>query len=140
MGLYNFQTRFCPMILAGTKTHTIRAVRAHPDKPGNTMHLYTGLRTKKAKLLMRVPCIKIEDIEIWSNIEEIDLTGFTVDVGVKIDGILLDESEAHAFARRDGFSDFYDMLKFWLTPKSRLPFKGHIIYWEPPKNGLRQRS
>jgi hypothetical protein len=28
MGLYNFEERFVPKILAGEKTHTIRAVRA----------------------------------------------------------------------------------------------------------------
>jgi uncharacterized protein YqfB (UPF0267 family) len=38
MGLYNFQSRFVPKILAGEKTHTIRAVRANPDKPGNVLH------------------------------------------------------------------------------------------------------
>ena len=41
MGLYNFKSQFVPAILSGTKTHTIRAVRANPDKPGNTLHLYT---------------------------------------------------------------------------------------------------
>lgn len=50
MGLYNFQKRFVPFILSGAKTHTIRALRAHPDKPGDTLHLYTGLRQKGAKL------------------------------------------------------------------------------------------
>ena len=56
MGLYNFQRRFVPKILAGENTHTIRGVRANPDKPGNILHLYTGLRRKGATLLMRVPC------------------------------------------------------------------------------------
>lgn len=129
MGLYNFQQRFAPFILDGRKTHTIRGLRAHPDKPGNTLHLYTGLRTKKAKLLMRVPCVKVEDIEIWCRVEDVGFTSFTSDVGMKVGGQNLDESEAHSLARRDGFLDFYEMLKFWLTPKSRLPFSGQIIHW-----------
>ena len=49
MGLYNFRERFAPFILSGKKTHTIRAVRIHPDKPGNILYLYTGLRTKKGQ-------------------------------------------------------------------------------------------
>ena len=53
MGLYNFQARFVPFILNGAKTHTIRAIRTNPDKPGNTLHLYTGLRQKGARLLLQ---------------------------------------------------------------------------------------
>ena len=64
MGLYNFQSRFVPKVLAGEKTHTIRAARANPDKPGNTLHLYTGLRHKGTRLLMRTTCTKAEQIEI----------------------------------------------------------------------------
>ena len=121
MGLYNFQQRFVPFILAGTKTHTIRARRRYPDKPGDTLHLYTGLRTKKAKLLMRVPCVRIEEIEI-----------FCVERGqcppyVFVDGMGLDYSERHQLALRDGFHDFTEMAAFW---DDRLPFEGHIIHWK----------
>src|ERR1700679_3593720 len=66
MWLYNFQARFVPKILSREQAHTIRAVRANPDQPGNTLHLYTGLRHKGAKLLMRVPCVKLEEISIDS--------------------------------------------------------------------------
>jgi hypothetical protein len=118
MGLYNFQRRFVPKIRSGEKMHTIRAVRAHPDKPGNTLHLYTGLRTKKAKLLMRVPCVKVEEITIW-NLRRIG-------VMVEIDGELLRSDEKEALAQRDGFANFEEMIEFW---SGRLPFSGHIIHW-----------
>ena len=114
MGLYNFQRRFVPKILAGEKTHTIRAVRANPEKPGNILHLYSGLRHKGAKLLMRVPCVKVEEIEI------------DVDQSIKIDGQLLSTDECEALARRDGFRDFLEMQEFW---DGRRPFRGHIIHW-----------
>lgn len=58
MGLYNFKERFITHILDGSKTHTIRPERSRPDKPGDTLHLYTGLRHKGAQLLMRVPCVE----------------------------------------------------------------------------------
>lgn len=119
MGLYNFQERFVSKILSGEKTHTIRAERAHPDKPGNTLHLYSGLRTKKAKLLMRALCVKVEEIHIRA------VNGW--DVSVAIDGVDLDETEREALARRDGFDDFAEMVDFW---RSRLPFHGHIIHWQ----------
>lgn len=116
MGLYNFQPRFVPMILAGKKTHTIRATRANPDKPGNTLHLYTGLRQKGAKLLMRVPCVKVEVIVITD----------TPLRRIVLDGTLLNFDEEEALAQKDGFTSFSEMLKFW---DGRLPFKGHVIHW-----------
>lgn len=122
MGLYNFKERFAPRILDGSKTHTIRPLRAIADKPGNTLHLYTGLRTKRARLLMRVPCVKIESIEI-------DACGHECmcDATITIEGIELDRSECEAFARRDGFENFEDMMTFW---SGRVPFKGQIVHWK----------
>lgn len=114
MGLYNFQKRFVPMILDGSKTHTIRAQRAHPDKPGNVLHLYTGLRQKGARLLMRVRCTKVEEIQIYASCH------------ISIDGQMLDFSERTQLAQRDGFKDFADMMFFWA---GRLPFRGHILHW-----------
>lgn len=114
MGLYNFQKRFAPFILDGRKTHTIRALRANPDKPGNTLHLYTGLRQKGARLLMRVPCTKVEDILIDSACH------------ISINGVRLDPSECDQLARRDGFLDYIDMMCFWA---GKTPFGGNVIHW-----------
>lgn len=123
MGLYNFQKRFVPFILSGEKKHTIRARRANPDKPGNTLHLYTGLRTKKAKLLKRVECTRVESIRIDR------AGGFWPQYTVRIDGTMLDRDECEQLARRDGFSTFREMMIFWQTPENRLPFEGQIIHW-----------
>lgn len=122
MGLYNFQPRFVPFILSGEKTHTIRAQRAHPDKPGNTLHLYSGLRHHGAQLLMRVPCVKVEEIFIRGQESNCD-------AGIEIDGVELSATEREALARRDGFESFDAMLDFW---EGRLPFKGHVIHWRTP--------
>jgi hypothetical protein len=116
MGLYNFKAQFVDFILSGKKTHTIRAPRKHPDKPGNTLHLYTGLRQKGARLLMRATCVKVEEIVITN----------TKLKRIVIDGHMLDMDEEESLARRDGFKNFADMVKFW---KGRLPFKGNIIHW-----------
>lgn len=122
MGLYNFQSRFVDPILAGRKTHTIRAPRANPDKPGNTLHLYTGLRQKGAKLLMRVPCVRVEEIEIWWHGKQWETPKFFV----RVDRQLLAPDEREALAERDGFQNFAEMMQFW---KERLPFRGQIIHW-----------
>ena len=117
MGLYNFQPRFEAPIMAGTKTHTIRAERVHRDKPGATMHLYVGLRHPGARCLMRAVCSKVEQIRI------------TETPLIFIDETPLDCSEAEQLARRDGFADFEEMMSFW---EGRLPFKGHIYHWRKP--------
>jgi hypothetical protein len=150
MGLYNFQPRFVPYILDGTKTHTIRAERRHMDMPGKTMHLYTGLRHKGARLLMRVPCVKYEFVRF-----EVD---GRVRIGGRIDGynpddiggagvpggfLELDQDEKISLAWRDGFqfpetwrkrddrgvTCFDLMMEFW---RERLPWEGYILHWRPP--------
>ncbi len=123
MGLYNFKAQFVSYVLDGSKRHTIRAIRKHPDKPGNTLHLYRGLRTKNSRLLMRSKCLRIEDIVI------------TERHTVLVDAVLLGESECNELAWRDGFRDgpkdeaFFRMMQFW---DGRLPFVGHIIHWGSP--------
>ena len=139
MGLYNFQQRFVPFIEDGSKRHTIRGIRRNPDKPGDTCHLYTGLRQPGARLIFRAPCLRVEPIEIneWDG------------GAVYINGERLGHDEMDALAWRDGFrgpqSDwlsigskiiptpgtvkgcFQQMLSFW---NDRLPFEGHIVHWD----------
>lgn len=126
MGIYNFKGRFVPMILSGEKTHTVRAVRRHPDTRGNVLHLYTGLRHKGARLLMHVLCTGVEEITIKRRSRSLDRIS---DVQITIDGEILTADEREALARRDGFLNLAEMMLFWQEPKNRLPFTGQIIYW-----------
>lgn len=119
MALYNFQKRFEAKILSGEKRHTIRATRKRMTKPGEIVHLYTGLRQKGARLLMRARCTKVERINI------------DVDGSIAIDGIYLTPDEEDSLARADGFRDFLEFSEFW---DGRRPFSGDIIHWQfPPK-------
>jgi hypothetical protein len=121
MGLYNFKKRFAPYVRDGSKRHTIRAKRKHPDKPGDTVHLYTGLRTKHTELLGRSICVRVEDIRI------------TIDRQIYIDGVLLSDSEKNALAFCDGFRSrgvahaFDEMMEFW--EGRSFPFIGDVIHW-----------
>src|SRR3954463_15453697 len=114
MGLYNFRERFVNPILAGTKRHTIRARRHNPDRPGSTLHLYTGLRRKGARLLMRAPCTAVSEIEIAER------------GTIRLDGRDLRHDEGGELAGREGFAGLAEMLAFW---DGRLPFVGHMIFW-----------
>ena len=122
--LLGFQKRFEPYILDGSKTHTIRAMRKRGVRVGEICHCYGGTRQKTMHLLGRWPCVKVEDIEIYT--DAIILSEYR-------DGILvhwhrLSQDEREALARRDGFpGGFREMLKFW---DGRLPFLGQIIHWD----------
>lgn len=131
MGLYDFKPRFVPPIKAGTKKHTIRSIRKYPDKVGNTIHCYCGLRRKGKKPLLigRFECVNVENIfiEILGPIPALIRER---DIAVSINGVPLSESEKEQLARADGFESFRDMTFFWTTPKNRLPFRGQIIHWK----------
>jgi hypothetical protein len=152
MGLYNFKPQFVPFILDGTKTHTIRAERkGHNDSAGETMHLYTGLRHKGARLLFRARCVKTEFVRIetdWrvrigarNDLDNPDDIGGPAHSGGFIE---LDRSEKDLLAWRDGFRPFGSsatnpsrypgeafelMMQFW---EGRLPFEGVIYHWRKP--------
>lgn len=130
MGQYNFQLRFVKKILRGEKTHTIRARRRYRAKVGETLHLYTGLRQKGARLLMRVPCIAVNEIKILPGFPE--LPG--IPLRIVIDGEELAPSEVEALARRDGFETAKDMAMFWKKTHDmeHEPFTGDIIHWSCP--------
>lgn len=128
MALYNFQKRFAPKILSGQKRHTIRAKRNRRTRPGETCHLYIGLRSKGAQLLMRSSCVRVEDIRIVGGIvsfKPLRIRPFRI----YIDGVELSTDESDRLARTDGFNSLGDMAHFW---KGRTPFVGDIIHWKFP--------
>jgi hypothetical protein len=99
-----------------SKTQTIRAERKQPIKKGDTLHLFVGLRTKGCRKLGVVECLGTAGVYLDQD-------------GVRIDGRELSELECDAFAQRDGFKDFYDMVDFF-SAEHGLPFEGgSLIQW-----------
>jgi hypothetical protein len=62
----NFQSRFAPLILAGTKRSTIRRRRKdrRDPKPGQTLYLFTGMRTKSCRRLLETRCERVRPINL----------------------------------------------------------------------------
>jgi hypothetical protein len=127
--ILNFQQRFVPYILEGSKTHTIRAPRKHEPHVGEICHCFTGLRRKGAKLLGRWPCVKVERITIaWVR----NGPRRPAEIEVAINGQRLEADELNALAWRDGFREgprdqaFERMMAYW---DGQLPFVGHVIHW-----------
>lgn len=116
MPAYSFKERFVQPIFNRTKRQTIRGKRKHRAKPGDTLYLYFGMRTKYCKKLGEEICTDVKDIIILVT-------------GVFIDGELLEsDHEYEDLAKADGFDDWNDMWNFWKQNNS-IPFNGDIIYW-----------
>jgi hypothetical protein len=125
VGAYNFKKQFVEPIRAGTKHHTIRAVRidGRVPKVGELLTLYCGMRTKNCLHILTQPvtCTLVQKIRIFE--------GPDLRKHISIEDIRLDADEREALARADGFPDFGAMMRFW---DGRLPFEGHIVHWRPP--------
>lgn len=119
MPAYNFQERFAPAVESGEKRQTIRRRRKRRTRVCETLYLYTGMRSKRCRLLMEAECVEVCPVEFG-------------DGGVNLDGwsMLAGSPNADAFARADGFGTFEEMRE-WFRERYGLPFRGELIRWRP---------
>lgn len=117
----NFQARFAPLVESGEKRQTIRANRKRPIKVGDTLYLYTGLRSPGARLLTTAVCS-----EAWT----IELRQTQARPEILFDGKPLSWNGlgAHALAVRDGFENILELLA-WFERTHGFPFRGQVIRW-----------
>lgn len=127
MGLYNYDPFFAPGVRSGAILQTIRRKRLNPDKPGNFLHHYIGMRTRSVELLCRTKCTSVQDIVI------VLLPGPGPCVEIIIDSVALSPDEKIAFAIADGFPSYTAWLNHWLERILRKPFVGDLIRWQEPK-------
>ena len=119
MTAINFQKRFKPMILNGSKTHTIRRRRKHTIKSGDQLQLYTGMRTKQCELIKETKCTDVIPIIITPN------TGI-----VSIDRFILSDKALEEFAISDGFPSVQEFFEFFrIYPMYILLLEMEVIYW-----------
>jgi hypothetical protein len=122
--LLNFQARFAPLVETGMKPHTVRARRAdgRDPLPGDTLHLYTGLRTKAARLLRREPCQYAADITVQASAGDVH--------HILLGGRPLEQHAIDVLAANDGFPNATEFVRFFEQTYG-LPFTGLLIGWEP---------
>ncbi|GLS44423.1 ASCH domain-containing protein [Methylobacterium brachythecii] len=122
MVAYSFKKRFAEPILAGTKAQTIRADRKRHARPGDLTHLFTGMRTKYCRRLGVSVCIEATPIRM-------DLRQGVVFCN---DGWIRSQQDLDAFAVRDGFSCWDDLVAFWAAEHPGVDeFDGMLIRWQP---------
>lgn len=122
MPALSFKKQFAAKVESGEKRQTIRAMRKdHRDvAPGQTLHLYTGMRTKACRKLGEATCTTSEPIGIGTD----GMVLLGCDEGIR----KLTGPEVEDLARADGFDRVDDFLNFFQTTHG-LPFYGMLIQW-----------
>lgn len=124
MVAYNFQKRFADLVASGEKQQTIRAPRrgrSRHARSGETINLFTGLRTKQVRRLKEATCTGCYPIMIHRD---------SIHIGWPEGTKNLIASDADTFAQADGFESFDDMQR-WFQKTHELPFLGVLIQWVP---------
>lgn len=121
MAAYNFKKRFAAMVERGDKCQTIRAERKDGRRPhaGETLYLYTGMRTKACRKLHEAACRSVEEIKIFRKM-------------VVVSGSRLKPEEVASLAKADGFENVEKFFEFF-SKEHGLPFRGLLIKWDPLK-------
>jgi hypothetical protein len=128
MPALNFKAKFAEAVEYGYKRQTIRAPRkdGRPHcRVGETLKLYTGMRTKSCRLLRtatvtRTAKVRIEDTKMFID-------------GNRLPTMIHErncETTDNKFAQADGFEDGFIQMAEWFRGVHGLPFEGTVIYWE----------
>lgn len=132
MPAFNFQKRFAGKVKRNTKPGTIRAKRKKPMKPGDMMHCFTGMRTKKCKRIVSRKCLAIVDVKIIPFSIAGEVLKYTYET--YLNGILLEYTSSFRnsledqFAKDDGFKSSRDFYAFF-SDNYGIPFHGDWYVW-----------
>lgn len=133
--LLGFKKEHARGVQLGLKQTTIRATRKNPPKVGEVCHCYTGLRTKKCRLLGRWVCTWVMEIEIRESgdFQERPPRDEQSPLAIEFGGVVLSPFRAERLLISDGFRSDHEQsatqraAKFW---RGALPLQGHFIQWE----------
>lgn len=117
-------TMFVDQVLDGRKTQTIRSLRKHPIKVGDTLHLFTGMRRPGCRRLSPkggVICTHVAPC--WMRISDDALPIIIVD------GRELSTPEQLELARLDGFVTAMEFRRWFQGLRRTRVFDGQLIRW-----------
>lgn len=120
----NFNSQFVGKVETGCKRQTIRATRKRPIEQGDTLQLYTGMRTKHCRLVGVARCTQVMQIEMvyrpsW-HVAKINLNNARLTNG-----------RAEMLAIADGFDSMSAFWNWFFPDEKNGFFKGQLIKWEP---------
>lgn len=126
-----FKKEFVPLILNGTKIHTIREDKKNRWKPGNIIHMATGVRSKHYNCFAEKVCTSVQDIEfIWFNDVAKGWVVYVFAGDSCVTGIN-NGKKFDALCKGDGFQRWEDFL-LWPAWNKKY-FKGKLIHWTDKK-------
>lgn len=120
---YDFQPRFRQPILDDLKTSTIRRERNRGHaKIGDTLQLYTGMRTRACEMICEAECISSLTITLFIGPES--EPGFTLNhVLYTLNG------DIDALVRSEGFASWIELQAFFVLKYGPHDFTGRRIAW-----------
>jgi hypothetical protein len=115
---FNFQARFAPMVADETKSSTIRIFdKTLPPEKGDTLNLFTGMRSSKCRLLKQPVCRDCQPIQITPK-------------DIIVGGRKLSLLETEHLAKADGSASADHLRVFFIqTYGLPLPGKPHLVSW-----------
>ncbi|HUW59386.1 MAG TPA: ASCH domain-containing protein [Candidatus Bathyarchaeia archaeon] len=113
----SFKAEFAKAVQSGRKRQTIRAMRKHPIKPGDTLYFWTGCRRQGAHKLGEAVC---------TGVMPIDLSEDEISLGACQNILHWSDDLVAWIAHLDGFESA-DAMRAFFEP--RMPFRGQLIYW-----------
>ena len=118
MPALNFKKQFAGLVESGEKRQTIRALRkdGRNPRPGQTLYLYTGMRTAFCRKLGEAQCLSVRQIAI------------TESKCIEFDTRPATSEEEEKIIRDDGFKCWHDFYDFFEKTHG-LPFYGLLISW-----------
>lgn len=131
MPALNFKAQFADDVQDGIKRQTVRAHRkdGRPHcRVGDTIKLYTGMRTKACRLLCEATVTSIQTVRIEPTEMFLDGKRLFATITSRDDPTPTDNE----FAEADGFDSFMDMAE-WFRDVHGLPFEGVVIRWGEPR-------
>lgn len=121
MVAYSFKREFAQPITERVKRQTVRADRKRHARVGETLQLYTGMRTRSCRLIGLAVCVGVGEVRLDFQAESVSLW-----TGV----ILRSPVDLAAYAARDGFMSWDAMRQFWAAEHPQTPvFTGVQVEW-----------
>lgn len=121
--LLGFKKRFIQPIQIGTKVFTMRKPPKRTPKIGESLYMYSGLRTKH--------CVFISNKEKLISTQKVRIHIYKVsnytELTIKVDGRLLKERELSEFVKYDGFIGRMDFVDFWIANTQVKKRKDHAV-------------